>query len=339
MFVTGNDYLQVVKNVLESPNKEVVYLAVAFWGKGAESLFSSLHEDTEVHVICNLTAGGTNPQTIRELQKLTKVTVRQLNDLHAKVVCGDTKAIIGSANCSTNGLALQGQQCTGWREAGLLTTATDVVKNARSWLDALWKDAQDIKELDLAIAQENWARRRALTNKEDADQFIFDKSFGKDYWEDKKVFLAIYCSHASEKASQEYENIKQREDLKVATETREEPILDFYEQWPELPQNAAIISVWYRKRKKEALVEKCYRRLPVLDVDQFVTEKGEPSSLQIVQLEQSIGESPFGARETKAIQSKLNEKDDDGLTRIQRLWDSKPKGDEALVIPFSALFD
>jgi len=339
MFVSGSGYLQAVKDVLNSKNKNVVYLAVAFWGKDAETLFGSLPKGTKVRVICNLTAGGTNPQTIRKLHELaTWVSVRQLNDLHAKVVCGDTVAVIGSANCSSNGLALQGQQCAGWREAGLQTKATDVLADVRTWLESLWEAAQDIDEADLDLAQANWDRRRALTNKEDAVRFVFDERFGKDYWEGKRVFLAIYCSHASEKANQEYENIKQREDRKAAAETREESVLDFYEQWPELPQNAEIIDVWYRKIKKEALVEKCYRRLPALDVAHFLTEKDEPSSLQIVQLEQSIGEFPFGSQETKAIQAKLNEKVD-GMTRIQRLWDSKPKGDNALVVPFSALFD
>lgn len=157
-------------------------------GKGAELLFDDLPTDTEVHVICNLTSGGTNPQTIRALQALgSRVSVRQLNNLHAKVVCGDEVAVIGSANCSSNGLALQGQQCAGWREAGVVTKAAEVLADVRPWLDNLWQAAQDINETDLAIAKENWDRRRALANKEDADRFIFDERHGKDYWEGKRV--------------------------------------------------------------------------------------------------------------------------------------------------------
>jgi hypothetical protein len=339
MFVSGRRYIRAVKEIINSENKNVVYLAVAFWGKGAETLFGSLPKDTKVRVICNLTAGGTNPETIRNLRKLApRVTVRQLNDLHAKVVCGDTVAVIGSANCSTNGLALQGQQCAGWREAGLQTKAADVLADVRTWLDSQWKKAQSIDKADLDLAQANWDRRRAITNKEDADRFIFDECFGKDYWEGKRVFLAIYCGDVSKKAHQVYEK-KQREDLKAAAEAHGEPVLTFYEQWPELPTDAAIIGVKYSKTKKEALVEKwCHRRLPVLDVDHFVTEKNEPSSLQIVQREQSIADFPFGPQEAKAIQAKLNEKVN-GMTRIQRLWDKETKCDDALVVPFSALFD
>lgn len=190
MFVTGSGYLQAVKEVLKSPNKQVVYLAVAFWGKGAELLFDSLPKGIEVRVICNLTSGGTNPQTIRALQaRGSWVLVRQLNDLHAKVVCGDKVAVIGSANCSSNGLALQGLQCAGWREAGVVTKAAEVLADVRPWLDKLWQSAQEIDEADLALAQDNWGRRRALANKEDAGRFIFDERHGKDYWEGKRVYL------------------------------------------------------------------------------------------------------------------------------------------------------
>lgn len=340
MFVTDSGYIQAVKGVLNSKNKQVIYLAVAFWGKDAETLFSSLPESTQVRVICNLTSGGTNPQTICELQALgTQVSVRQLNDLHAKVVCGDKVAVIGSANCSSNGLALQGQQCAGWREAGLRTEEADVLADVRPWLESLWQAAKKIEEADLALAQANWARRRALTNKEHAGRFIFDECFDKDYWDGKRVFLAIYCTKASEQASQECEKIKQREDRKAAAETSEESVLDFYEQWPDLSLDAVIIDVWYKRRTKKAEVgHACYRRLPVLDVAHFVTETGEDSSLQIVQVESGLGEFPFGALEAKAIQAKLNE-EVNGMTRIFRLWNSKPKDEDSLIAPFSALFD
>lgn len=340
MFVIGSCYLQAVEDVLKSPNKEVVYLAVAFWGKGAEIMFDNLHKDAEVHVICNLTTGGTNPQTIRALQALgDRVSVRQLNDLHAKVVCGDKVAVIGSANCSSNGLALQGQQCAGWREAGVVTKSAEVLADVRLWLDKLWQAAEDIDETDLALAQDNWDRRRALTNKEDAGWFIFDERHGKDYWEGKRIYLVIYCEKASNQAEQEYEKIRQREAQRTAADNFEKPMLSFYEQWPELPLDAVLVKVLYRRRKKTAEVEgECYRRLPALDVKRFVTEIGEESSLQIVQVEPCLGEFPFGEREVAAIEARLNE-NVDGMTRVHHLWNNKPKGARELVAPFSVLFD
>jgi len=340
MFVSGSAYLQAVKEVLKSPNKQVVYLAVAFWGKGAELLFDSMPKGIEVRVICNLTSGGTNPQTIRALLALGSwVSVRQLNDLHAKVVCGDTMAVIGSANCSSNGLALQGLQCAGWREAGVVTKVAGVLADVRPWLDNLWQSAHEINEVDLALAQDNWGRRRALANKEDAGRFIFDERHGKDYWEGKRVYLAIYCEEPSNQAVQQYEKIKQREDRKAAAGCFDESVLSFYEQWLELPLDAILVDVLYRRGKKTAEVEKeCYRRIPALDVEHFVTETGEDSSLQIVQVEPGLGEFPFGEREVAAIKAKLNEKVD-GMTRVNLLWNTKPKGELALVVPFSALFD
>lgn len=341
MFVREQGYLQAVKDVLKSQNKDVVYLAVAFWGKGAELLFDSLPKGVEVRVICNLTSGGTNPQTIRTLQALGfPVSVRQLNDLHAKVICGDKMAVIGSANCSSNGLALQGQQCEGWREAGVVTKAAEVLADVRLWLDTLWQTAQDIDEADLALAQENWDRRRALVNREDTCRFIFDERHGKDYWEGKRVYLAIHSGdEASNQAVQEYEKIKQREDRNATAENFGESVLSFYEHWPELPLDAVLVQVWYRRRKKTGEVaNECHRRLPALDLEYFVTEAGEDSSLQIVQVEPGFGEFPFGEREIAAIEAKLNEKFDE-MTRIHHMWNNRPKGARALVVPFSVLLD
>ena len=341
MFVTSESgYLQAVKNVLEFQNEQVVYFAVAFWGKGAESLFTGLPTGITVRIICNLTSGGTNPETIRALQALgDSVSVRQLNDLHAKVVCGDKEAIIGSANCSTNGLALQGQQCAGWREAGVVTKSETQLKDIRDWLDKLWESAKKIEDNDLDLAMVNWSRRRALTNKEDTDQFIFDECFGKDYWEGKPVYLAIWNEEASQQADEEYKKIKQREDQNSDANGNALSVLDFYENWPELPIDATLVSVWYENRSKKAKVEDtCYRRLPALDVQLFKTETGEDSSLQIVQEELGLGEFPFRKKEIAAIQKKLNEKVD-GITRVNRLWNTKPLNKLALFVPFSELFD
>ena len=144
---------------------------------------------------------------------------------------------------------------------------------------------------------------------------------------------------ASNQGEQEYEKIKQREDRKAAARDCEESVLSFYEHWPELPQDAILVDVRYRRRKKTAEVEEqCYRRLPALDVEHFVTETGEDSSLQIVQVEPGLGEFPFGEQEVAAIEAKLNEKVD-GMTRVHRHWNNKPKGERALFVPFSALFD
>lgn len=340
MFVSGNGYLQAVQDVLRSANRQVVYMAVAFWGKGADRLFDNLPKGIKIRVICNLTTGGTNPQTIRTLLEMGPwISIRQLNDLHAKVICGDKTVVIGSANCSSNGLALQGQQCTGWREAGVVTDSEEVLADVRPWLENLWHSAQGICDEDLELAQDNWGRRRALTNREDADRSIFDRRHGKDYWEGKRVYLAIYCQDASNQAELEYDKIKRREDRKATAGAVAKSVLSFYENWNALPIDATLIDVWYRKRKKTAEVgDECYRRLPALDVDHFVTETGDDSSLQIVQIDSGLGEFPFGQAEVSAIEAKLNEMVD-GVTRVHSLWGGKPKGQKELIVPFSALFE
>jgi hypothetical protein len=221
----------------------------------------------------------------------------------------------------------------------VVTNAVDVLADVRPWLDSLWLATQRIEEKDLALAQDNWDRRRALTNKEDAGQFIFDERYGKDFWEGKRVCLAIYCEGTSKVADKEYKEIKQRENQKAASETREEPVLNFYEKWPDLPLNTVIVDVSYhRKTRKPTVWNTCFRRFPALDIDRFKTENNEDSSLQIVQTESCLLEFPFGAREANAIEARLNEKVN-GKRRFLHLLESSPEGPGSLVIPFSALFD
>ena len=99
-------------------NSRDVHCIVAFWGKGAPELFDDMNDERlrRVKVVCNLTAGGTNPSVIQELLK-RKISVRHNSTLHSKVYWTDRGVIVGSANASANGLSLESAAQDGWLES------------------------------------------------------------------------------------------------------------------------------------------------------------------------------------------------------------------------------
>lgn len=110
MFVTSADYENAVASIAEEKGELLV--AVAFWGRGAESIVHR-RRGKPVKIICNLTSGGTNPATIETLQGIDKVILKQCDRLHAKVIVGSKTAVVGSANFSCNGLNLEGEESEG----------------------------------------------------------------------------------------------------------------------------------------------------------------------------------------------------------------------------------
>ena len=118
MFISTGTYITELEQLIGENNQ--LRCAVAFWGKGANNLFIDFAKrGGNLQIICNLESGATNPNVINELLDMQNVEVRQLNDLHAKVISGENKAIVGSANFSCNGLNLEESEQTGWEEAGI----------------------------------------------------------------------------------------------------------------------------------------------------------------------------------------------------------------------------
>ena len=139
----------------EQPQGEPLRLAVAFWGKGADSLIVA---SKRYQIICNLTEGGTNPAVIRSLMEKQNVQLRHLPGLHAKVVIGHDRAIVGSANFSANGLGIDADSGDGWHEAA----ATLKSEGLAAWFEKHWQAALDVSEEALFAAELKWEARAVL---------------------------------------------------------------------------------------------------------------------------------------------------------------------------------
>jgi len=135
------------------PADKPIVMLVAFWGAGAEHV---IMPDRHYRLVCNLSSGGTNPDVIRILMARDGVEMRQLPDLHAKLVLTESGALVSSANLSANGLLLDSGQ-RGWLEAGvLLPASSDAYARARERTQALWGSAGSVTQRLLEQAEQRF---------------------------------------------------------------------------------------------------------------------------------------------------------------------------------------
>ncbi|MFV3089357.1 phospholipase D-like domain-containing protein [Pseudomonas sp. GW6] len=201
MFLTAKNYLESVDGLLK--DSKAIDIAVAFWGQGAELLIPQAGK--KLRILCNLAMGGTNPKVIRDLRAYSSVEIKALNRLHAKVMIGDQRAIIGSANCSANGLNYEGDELKGWYEAGYRIDDVIQLEHMQAWFDSLWAEALPITESMLNDASRIWSQRsptRRFKNEGQLLQMPLEDLARRD------VLVLFWRDKISAKAEQYFESIK-----------------------------------------------------------------------------------------------------------------------------------
>lgn len=144
-----------------------IRIAAPFWG--ADSLDrlglrrSERREDgPSYRLLCNLESGACNPKPIRTLKYQLRWGVKTNARLHAKVYLFDEVAVLGSANPSANGLALQDEESDSWHEVCGATKDPGDITRLVEWFDRLYDNAESkrVTEINLQFAQDLWNRRR-----------------------------------------------------------------------------------------------------------------------------------------------------------------------------------
>lgn len=261
MFLTSKEYIAQIRSLIDRSAQ--VDMAVAFWGKGADGLLPPCAEN-KLRIICNLSSGGTNPEPIVALMR-RQFQIKQLDDLHAKVVIGDGAAIVGSANHSTNGLQLEGAQSVGWSEAGLLTDDARNLDDISTWFEAEWKRAQPISDEDISAAQAAWDIRfanRPLPRKTSIFDLCKSDLIGRE------VYGVLWSEEASPAANQIYEEAVSSAKQSGQKNAKFIANLGFYEDWASLPRSASLVSfqgmpdgryecdgIWRRLEEDEEIAE------------------------------------------------------------------------------------
>lgn len=315
MFISSVSYKKAVKSIISEGGE--ILCAVAFWGRGAESLFRKV-ESTRLKIICNLRSGATNPDIINSLRQRADVTIKQHDRLHAKVILGTKTALIGSANFSTNGLNLEGEELEGWEEAGFVTADRQSIKRIRQWYKVLWNSSRDITDKDIAETKEVWEQRRDIRIRrfaiDEKGEFTLDSLTDSDL-RDRKIFLAIYRdSLLSEDAKKAYGKHYKRQTSQLSgrpsNKAPEPPPM--YEGWEgDLPKEGALIDLHYGPRG--AL--KCYGAFKRTYDISFNYEDGSEGHLAVCCEEKDILGIPFGSKEQRIFAQALK-------PYIQKIWEA-----------------
>ncbi|ALO34549.1 hypothetical protein CMT41_07330 [Colwellia sp. MT41] len=164
----SNAILKAISNLIEGHLSEnPIEIAVAFWGKESSVI---LNENKKFSLICNLNMGGTNPNEVKKILKLSGVNMLQHDKLHAKVVISSEGAIISSANLSSAGLAFDGKKASSWREAGIyVSNKNPEYHKIKKWFLNIKQESRKILSEDIIKAQKKWAKRTFEANCEGDD--------------------------------------------------------------------------------------------------------------------------------------------------------------------------
>jgi hypothetical protein len=232
MFIVGDRYKATIQKLLATSKS--ADLAIAFIGRDAERL---LPKDKRIRLICNLESGATHPGTIRALRdEWSNVTVKSLNNVHAKVAICDGVVLAGSANLSSNGLGLEPEELAFWHEAALESRQAAAIKDARDWFEELWKyHAHPIDDLMLDAAEAAQKRRSQARphfhHGRFFDALMRDWAFVKN----RPIHLVVTRDESSAAASTAFKEWKAKQTRQFAKGA------DCYEEWPEIPNATYLL--------------------------------------------------------------------------------------------------
>jgi hypothetical protein len=146
-FFHGPELTREMKDLLASPGPAKI--AVAYWGRHALKLLELDPKRKDVQVVCCLKGGKSAPEVIRQFGK----GAVQNDALHAKVIWTPSRAIVGSANASSNGMPTEETFASALIETGVLIEDSQTLSQIETWFDDLYRTADPITDADLRRAQ------------------------------------------------------------------------------------------------------------------------------------------------------------------------------------------
>lgn len=152
--------------------------------------------------------GGTNPKVIKDLLAYPSVEIKALNRLHAKVMIGDQQAIIGSANCSANGLNYEGDELKGWYEAGFRTADQEQLTQMRMWFDERWAEGESITDQMISDATQTW-EMRSKGRVVDTSSSRHLLKMSQETIARRDAVVLIWRTHIEEEAEQRFKEIRE----------------------------------------------------------------------------------------------------------------------------------
>lgn len=217
-------------------------IAIAFWGLGAAKQLGLLESKAETRVLCWLSSGGTNPAEIKTLINYYGAeSVRQLDNMHAKVICGEDRAIIASANASADGLGWEGSETDGHFEAGVLVRDPTVLRQIQQWFDTLWNnEATIIDRAALVSARSTHDARRKTRPVRGPQSLLLALRSSPDVFNHRPWYLVLAEAWSPPKR---YEELFKQESKDLGINRK----MDYWPNW-RLKKNAYFVLFTWEAR-------------------------------------------------------------------------------------------
>ncbi|MEA9562230.1 phospholipase D family protein [Xanthomonas campestris] len=248
-------------------------LAVAFWGKGASKELG-LHDRAQPsRILLELSQGGSSPDEVRQLMKLPNVEVKTLDRLHAKAYIGEEEMIVGSANASAGGLGIVGRESVHWTELGVKVAEEGPLHEAKSWFDAAWIRGKRITKTMLDAAQRliNERNSKLLPSNPSGLSILQAVKQDPDAWKDARIWVVVATRNLG---------LEGQKLLNEARSSSPTPEIYAYENWPDIPRAATLISLTKYENEKVELDDPPTFRTP---------EEKQPGKIQLVFPEKITG--------------------------------------------------
>ncbi len=216
---------------------QTVRIAAPYWSaKAIEALgIGKKKLANNLEIICDLFATTTSPEIIQELLK-RGATVRINRDLHAKVYFNGKAAIIGSANVSGPAFGLKGSDLQ--HEMCTRINNRKSLKELASWWADRWEESTplDPNTPDGAQLLEHASYLRTV----EAKAMDLWAAVAREPSNFKDVYLALDWHSYGKKVA---ESVKQKQAAEPSLE------VDAWEDWPDMPARAELMSFWSARGK------------------------------------------------------------------------------------------
>jgi hypothetical protein len=244
-FLYGGALTKEVQRLAKT--KSSLRIAVAYWGRDALKLTRVSTRRKDVRLLCCLKGGKSDPDVIEKFGR----RVKQIDTLHAKVIWTRERALVSSANMSSNGLPSEERKLRGLVEAGVVVTDSDQLSAIRRWFDERYRSARIITKSDLKKAKEarpigGWGTRTKKQGLIEALQIG-----GPEEFRQQRIAFALWKNSATRAQQTAIRGLLKENADKIEEALNLQPRdfrrLDQYVEWDDIPPNTFLIDCHYRR--------------------------------------------------------------------------------------------
>jgi len=246
-FVHGAALTREISKLVKA--RSLLKVAVAYWGQDALNRTMINTKRGNIRLICCLKGGKSDPDVVRRFGK----RIRQHDTLHAKVIWTSRRAIVSSANMSSNGLPEEENSLDGLIEAGVVLTDPLELAKISDWFDGKYNSARGITKADLKKAKDarpqgGWGQRVV---KRGLIQAL--RTGGPQEFKQQRIAFALWrepMTRAQQASVRKYlKTNSQKVEHVLKLDRRNFSRLDQYLEWDDIPANTFLIDCQYLRGK------------------------------------------------------------------------------------------